>query len=114
MKLLFDANLSPHLVHSLNDVYPNSAHVLFVGLGPAPTDEIIWAFAATHDFAIVTKDSDFSRLSLHFGAPPKAIWLRIGNTSSTIVERTLRSARADISAFSIDPAAALLVIGRRS
>ena len=35
MKLLFDQNLSPRLVHLLADLYPGSTHVRDVGLGEA-------------------------------------------------------------------------------
>jgi predicted nuclease of predicted toxin-antitoxin system len=63
MSLLFDANLSP-------DLYPNSEHVLFCNLGPARTDEAVWAFAIAGALTIVTKDADFYAMSALKGAPP--------------------------------------------
>ncbi|MGO9336147.1 MAG: DUF5615 family PIN-like protein [Terracidiphilus sp.] len=78
MKLLLDENLSPRLVASVGDLYPNSTHVEDCGLLAAP-DEQVWRFALENGFAIVTKGSDFSERSVLDGCPPKVIWLRIGN-----------------------------------
>jgi hypothetical protein len=44
VKLLFDENLSPQLVDSLSDLYPDSAHVHQCGLGSAD-DAAIWEHA---------------------------------------------------------------------
>jgi len=44
VKLLFDWNLSPSLVDSLADIYPESMHVQSVGLDRAD-DRAIWDFA---------------------------------------------------------------------
>ena len=38
MKLLFDQNLSPKLVHRLADLFPDSSHVQLVGLDRAGDD----------------------------------------------------------------------------
>jgi predicted nuclease of predicted toxin-antitoxin system len=40
------------------------------------TDREVWAYAKTHDFVIVTKDSDFYDLSLVLGTPPRVIWIK--------------------------------------
>ena len=53
MRLLFDQNLSPRLVSLLADLYPDSAHVLDVGLGEAD-DRAVWTFAGENGFAIVS------------------------------------------------------------
>ena len=39
---------------------------------------------------IVSKDTDMHDLSLVFGNPPKVIWIRIGNCSTSEVEDILR------------------------
>ncbi len=78
MKLLFDQNLSPRLTRLLADIYADSIHVREVGLREAD-DLAIWQYAKVHGFAIVSKDSDFQQRSLLHGAPPKFIWLRVGN-----------------------------------
>ena len=66
MKLLFDENLSPSLVHRLADLFPDSAHVHNLGLGQAD-DAPISTFARDHDYIVVTKDADFRALRLTFG-----------------------------------------------
>lgn len=58
MKLLFDQNLSRHLVARLSDDFPDSAHVLSLGLDTS-SDNDIWDYAGQHGYTIVSKDSDF-------------------------------------------------------
>ena len=89
MKLLFDQNLSSRLVAFLADLYPDSAHVRELGLDETD-DEGIWSYAATHEFVIVSKDSDFHQLSFLRGHPPKVIWLRLGNAPTAAVVILLR------------------------
>lgn len=82
MKLLLDENLSPRLIASISDLYPGSKHVEDCGLLHAP-DEQVWRFALENGFTIVTKDSDFSEISVLRACPPKIIWLRIGNCATS-------------------------------
>ncbi len=58
MRLLWDQNLSPRLVNSLADLFPDSVHVRDLGMARADDDRV-WVFAAKHGCAIVSKDSDF-------------------------------------------------------
>lgn len=78
MRLLFDQNLSPRLMEMMQDLYPQSLHVRDIGLGSAD-DRAVWAYAKSHEYTIVSKDSDFRQLSFTFGHPPKVIWIRRGN-----------------------------------
>lgn len=93
MKALFDANLSPALVKALELQFPNSAHVRDVGLRTA-TDDEIWIYARANGFTIVSKDTDFRERSFVEGAPPKVIWLDVGNAGTdeivTLVQREHR------------------------
>lgn len=82
MKLLFDQNLSPRLVAHFADLYPDSRHVYSVGLDRA-SDVIVWEYAQQNGFVLVTRDVDFSELSLLRGFPPKIIWIRRGNCSTS-------------------------------
>lgn len=75
MKLLFDENLSRKLVSLLHDLFPGSAHVTLVGLGPSARDREIWDYAAENSFTIVTADSDFFFFANTLGPPPKVILL---------------------------------------
>jgi predicted nuclease of predicted toxin-antitoxin system len=98
VKLLLDENLSPRLIVAISDIYPGSKHVEDCELLSAPDDEV-WRFALQNEFAIVTKDSDFSEFSVLLGCPPKVIWLRIGNCTSGSVGVVLRNSSQQIGAF---------------
>jgi predicted nuclease of predicted toxin-antitoxin system len=59
---------------------------------------------------VVTKDGDFNNLAFLFGAPPKIVWIVLGNCSTSDIEFLMRTRQADILAFEADPDAALLVL----
>lgn len=109
MKLLFDHHLSRKLVGRLADIFPNSSHVVFHGLDSA-NDIDIWHFAQGDDFTIVTKDSDFNDVAALRGAPPKIIWLRVGNSTNATIEAIIRNHYALIEQFVNDPASTILEI----
>ncbi len=110
MKLLFDQNLSPRLVHRLVVDYPGSAHVSMLGLGQA-FDVDVWAYARDHGFTIVTKDVDFSDLTVLFGFPPKVVWLRLGNCPTATIEDVLRVHKPTLEALDHDPNAGIVELG---
>jgi predicted nuclease of predicted toxin-antitoxin system len=89
VKLLLDHNLSHKLVTRLAGVYPDSTQTRLLRFARAADPEI-WFYARTHGFVIVSKDNDFAELAVLRGAPPKVVWLRLGNCSSAAVERLLR------------------------
>lgn len=109
MKLLFDENLSFRLVTLLADVYPKSAHVRDLGLLGKP-DQNVWAYAAEHDFLLASKDTDFYERSLVFGAPPKIIWLRIGNSTVNETAALLRNQYITVRHFVDDVDATFLAL----
>ncbi|KEF41670.1 MAG: hypothetical protein ER33_10380 [Cyanobium sp. CACIAM 14] len=101
-RLLFDENLSLRLPGAMADGFPGSVHVCDIGLKGA-TDEEIWTFAGTNGFSIVTKNDDFRALSLLRGAPPKVLWLLIGNTSTLEIQRILLSNIEGLATFISEP-----------
>lgn len=109
MKLLLDENLSPRLVGLLDNTYPESSHVGTIGLGGA-TDKTIWDYAKVHGYALVSKDNDFRQRSFQYGAPPKVVWLSIGNAGTSRIAQLLRDANNEILAFLNDEESALLVL----
>ena len=109
MKLLVDENLPPRLVHDLDDLFPDSVHVNSIGFGSTP-DELIWDYAQIHGFAFLTKDKDFSSLSLARGAPPKVILLQTGNCSADEVLTIVRSNAIRLADFDGDALRALLIL----
>jgi predicted nuclease of predicted toxin-antitoxin system len=102
VKLLFDHNLSHKLVVRLADIYPGSTQTRLLGFARAADPEI-WFYARTHEFIIVSKDNDFAELAVLRGAPPKVLWLRIGNCSTGAVDRLLRQHVQLIDDFITDP-----------
>ena len=59
---------------------------------------------------IVSKDADMHDLSLVFGNPPKVIWLRLGNCSTSQVEILLRLNFDAIKLFYEDKNLSLLAL----
>ena len=109
MKLLFDQNLSHRLVADLLALYPDSSHVRLAGLERA-TDADVWSYARNQGFTIVTKDADFYERSLLQGHPPKVIWIRRGNCSTSLIADILRGSHVTIEAFAQDEALAALLL----
>jgi predicted nuclease of predicted toxin-antitoxin system len=109
MKLLFDQNLSPSLINRLADLFPDSNHVFPLGLDYAD-DRKIREYAGQNDFIIVTKDADYSDLHLLLGFPPKIIWIRRGNCSTSAIEQILRNHYEEIKVLSQDSTIGILTI----
>ncbi len=109
VKLLLDQNLSSRLLSAIGDLYPGSIHVRDVKLQSA-TDEVVWKYAHQHGLMIVSKDVDFHQRSLVFGAPPKVIWIALGNCSTDEIADLLRNRHPDIAAFEQNPQAAFLLL----
>jgi predicted nuclease of predicted toxin-antitoxin system len=108
-RLLFDENLSPRLPTALSDAFPGSTHVRVVGLKGA-SDQTIWEFALKAGFTIVTKDDDFKSLSLLRGAPPKVVWLLVGNMSTAEIQQCLLRYFSTIESFIAEPTTSLLIL----
>lgn len=86
MKLLFDHHLSFRLAHRLADLFPDNSHVVSHRLDRA-SDTVVWEFARANGFTLVTKDADFSDLSILRGFPPKVVWVRLGNCTTAEPKR---------------------------
>jgi predicted nuclease of predicted toxin-antitoxin system len=107
VKLLFDQNLSPRLVSRLADEYPGSDHVSSVGL-EAASDLEVWEYARDHGYTLVSKDADFSELSLLRGFPPKVLWLRVGNCTTSRIEEVIRHHREALEQLETDDSLGIL------
>ena len=107
MKLLFDENLSFKLCEHISDLCPGSNQVRLVGLAEAD-DRAVWDYAKAGGFTVVSLDADFADLAALLGPPPKVIWLRTGNQSTSAIARLVHRHWTVIAAFHDDPTAACL------
>jgi len=110
VRLLFDEQLSEELVRLLADLFPDSLHIRLLGAGGA-ADSVIWQLAQDQDCVLVTKDEDFHRLSVLRGAPPKVIWLRVGNCATQDIAQLLRDRAEDLRRFVAHGEATFLELG---
>ena len=104
--------LSHKLVGRLADVFPGSEHVRSLNLHRAG-DAQVWEYARINALAIVSKDEDFHQLSFLHGPPPKVVWVRLGNCTTSDIEHLLRRSRADLAQFDADETGAFLILGER-
>ena len=98
MKLLFDQNISPKIVRQIELEFPDSKQVRHVGLEDA-SDTTIFDYAKSHDYAVVSFDSDFVDLNVVRGIPPKIIWLKTGNLTTKSISELLKNNIAAIHNF---------------
>lgn len=106
MKLLFDQNLSSKLCVRLSDLFPGSVQVSALGLAAAE-DREIWKFAKEQGFVIVSLDSDFAEMAALYGSPPKVVWIRCGNMSTSETESRIRRNEEALHSFYLSEAACL-------
>jgi predicted nuclease of predicted toxin-antitoxin system len=110
MRLLFDEQLSDALPAVLTDVFPGSLQVRTLpGIGVS--DERVWQLAIEHACLLVSKDEDFHRLSVLRGAPPKVVWLRLGNCRTEAVAELLTRQAAALQLFAEQEEATFLALG---
>jgi predicted nuclease of predicted toxin-antitoxin system len=110
MRLLFDEQLSEDLATLVHDIFPDSLHVRQIDFGGAH-DLRLWKFAREHGCVLVTKDEDFHRLSVLRGAPPKVIWVRLGNCRTSDVAHLLRLHVREIQRFVEQEEVTFLALG---
>jgi predicted nuclease of predicted toxin-antitoxin system len=74
-------------------------------------DYEIFDFAKMNSLdAVVTLDTDFLRILLERGTPPRVIWLRSTNDKSAALAQKLITHQAQIAAFLANPDVELLEI----
>jgi len=81
MKLLVDMNLAPRFVDLLTEAGWEAVHWSAVGKANAPDSEIM-AYAADHEYVVVTFDMDFSAiLAATHGKKPSVVQIRSEDVS---------------------------------
>ena len=99
MKLLVDQNISHRLLPLISDTFKDIHHIRNLGLTDA-NDHDIFMFARENQFdAVVTIDDDFIRLLHLFSIPPKVIWIRTGNCSTSALAELLISKVKSLEEF---------------
>ena len=112
MKLLFDENLSPRLAELLAADFPGSTHIERLSM-QGVTDAALWAYAHDHGYTVVSKDNDFRQYAFVYGAPPKVVWLSVGNAGTDAITQLMRSEIEALRAFELDPDESLIVLELR-
>jgi len=92
MKLLVDMNLSPRWVSMLSDAGIAAVHWSTVGARNAPDAEIM-AYAAAHDYVVLTHDLDFGAiLAATQGEKPSVVQIRAEDVSPHVIGSPVVSA----------------------
>ena len=111
-RLLFDQNLSPRLVDQVVVRFPQSLHVLDVGLSRA-TDVEVLEFAHGHDLVVVTKDKDFADLVTSRGTGPRILWVMLGNVTTDELSEAILDDADSIHQLLDDPDVQIVQLTRR-
>jgi predicted nuclease of predicted toxin-antitoxin system len=100
MRLIADENISWQLKKLIPewDILPSNK----ISPSQRLTDLMIWKFAKTNNYTILTFDEDFSELQNLFSYPPKIIWLRTGNVSTGEIASLLMKLENEINVFLAD------------
>jgi predicted nuclease of predicted toxin-antitoxin system len=81
-----------------------------VGLAHAD-DDTVWSYAKDQGLEIVSKDSDFHQRSFVLGFPPKVVWIRRGNCTTSEIANLLQAYQSDLLVFAGNSEAAFLELG---
>ena len=97
IRLIIDENISWRLKKLFPDwqILPSNEIKTDMHL----TDRMIWQFAKTNNYIILTFDEDFSELQNLYSFPPKIIWLRTGNVNTNEIAALLSSLQEEIVKF---------------
>ena len=109
MKLLFDQNISHRILKLLIPDFDDSTTVKKEKLIDV-ADKYIWEYAKKNNYIIVSKDSDFSDLSVLLGFPPKFIWIRRGNCATIEITKLLRKEFEQIKEFQSNKNAGIFIL----
>src|SRR5260221_5624061 len=97
MRLIADENISWRLKKLIPqwDILPSNE----IKFNQRLTDLMIWQYAKVNQYTILTFDEDFFELQNLYSYPPKIIWLRTGNVSTTEIASMLINLKDNINEF---------------
>ena len=113
MKLLLDQNLSRKLVPALQPFFPGTTHVILARLDRSD-DSDIWHWARLNGFTLATKNTDMVDRCVLRSAPPKVLWLRVGNCATDLIRDVILRNRERIAGVESDPTRVVLTLFRLS
>jgi predicted nuclease of predicted toxin-antitoxin system len=83
MKVLIDQNISYRIVPQIESLFDFLTHVKFLGWIDWNDHDIFMTARDQKYDAVITLDEDFNKLLLQHGTPPKIIWIKTGNCSTS-------------------------------
>jgi predicted nuclease of predicted toxin-antitoxin system len=102
MKIIIDQNISFRIIPHINHLFTEVAHVRMLSWTDAP-DILIFRNAKQNGFdAILTLDEDFDNIILENSPPPKILWLRVRNCSTSHLAQIIKNKIDIINDFLID------------
>ena len=110
MKFIVDHNLPPRLARLLDQRFPGTSHTLDLAFDRLP-DIKLWEYAKMNGFHLITKDGDHFQLALLRGAPPKVVWVRIGNAPTSAVLALIERHLDTIEKFLLEEGPTVLALG---
>jgi len=84
VRFLVDTQLPAALARWLRERGHEADHVLEIGLARSK-DAAVWRYAQEHRAVIITKDEDFAEWVRRGRPGPPVVWLRIGNSSKSVL-----------------------------
>lgn len=87
--ILIDEQLPPSIAAFLTESGLEAVHVRGLDLNESP-DESIWLIAASKDWVVMTKDSDFLQIAMA-SRQGRLIHIGLGNASASLLRTYLRS-----------------------
>jgi predicted nuclease of predicted toxin-antitoxin system len=103
MKLLLDQNISYKAIKSLSPYFTEVVQVGRVGMGQTE-DAMIWQYALTHEYILLTFDAYFQNRNIQAGHPLKIIRLYLTNNTVSNVIRLITENIETIRIFGENPA----------
>jgi predicted nuclease of predicted toxin-antitoxin system len=83
MRLLIDQNIWYRIVPKIAFLFKELVHVKSQGWVDWKDYDIFMSARKLQYDAVITLDEDFNKLLLEHGTPPKIIWIKTGNCSTT-------------------------------
>lgn len=106
---LIDQMLPSRLVDALREEFPTTIHVREAGLVTA-TDREIAEFADKNSLAILTKDSDFDRVTEFAESPKKVVRIAVGNIANDEIVQVVQTHVSDFREFLVCDERLLVVL----